>query len=264
MSFWPVLLLPALVTLGNLEPTARPEASGFAAVAAITGAEALFGNPAGIFAPGFLSAVAGYRAWYELSELKTLQAGVAMGRHRWATGFGIWRKSAGNFYAETQALWTLALRWRSLQVACRPRWFQVAVRDSGETWSRYAWLLDAGVRWQHGPAAVGFHVENLTSRRLQLLETSQRLARRTILALAWRLPANVTWSAAYVNWNGQPLYRVGVEAWFTRGFALRLGVDEKYLTLGMGLTDGQWSFDFTGRNVFPMGAVYTVSLGYRR
>ena len=262
MMLW-MLVLPAVITLGNLEPTARLEASGFAPVAAVTGAEALFGNPAALPDASPLSLVGGYQGWYEVGDLRTLQMGAAFGRRRWAVGVGGWQKAISGIYAETHLLAAAAVRFRRVQFGLRTRWFQVSARDSSETWAGGTPVLDAGVLAHWGDASIGLHLENLGGARVRLVQASEPLARRTVLALAWRLPRNVTWSAAYVNWNGYALYRVGVEAWFTRGFALRIGVDEKYLTLGMGLTNGHWSFDFSGRNVFPMGAVYAVSVGYR-
>ncbi len=261
-------LLPAVITLGNLEPPARLEAVGFAGVAAVNGANAVFGNPATIFPQHRLSVLGHYQGWYEVNDLRLLQTAVSTRLRSLALGLGIRRKGVADLYAETTVALVLAMeRARllgpgTLRMALRPRWFQVSAQDTAETWNASQWLLDAGVVYQGQRGAVGIHWENLARASLRLVEETQQLARRTVVAAAWRLPANVTWSAAYVHWNGQDLYRVGVEAWFTPGFALRFGLDEKYLTLGMGLTDGHWSFDFAGRNVFPMGAVYSLAVGY--
>ncbi len=257
------ILLPAVITLGNLEPPARLEAMGFAGVAAIGGAEALFGNPALVAETSGAAALLGYQGWYQVPELRTLEAGLAYGRLPVTLGWGVYRHSLGDFYAETQVLAVLAVSHGPLRVGLRPRWFQVWARDTAESWNASTVLWDLGVAYHRGHLYLGYHGENLTHRTLTLVHESQTLASRHLLAVSWFLPRNVLWSVAYVRWNGQSLYRIGVEAWFTPGFALRLGVDEKYLTLGMGLTDGQWFLDFAGRNVFPMGAVYALTTGYR-
>ncbi len=261
MTPWITLIVWIFPNLGQWGRTAHMEGAGNAAALLASGAEALYGNPAQLLSGTGLSWIQGYRMPYALPEFYQVYSGISWATVRHGIGVGIWTQGLPSLYRETHLLVDLAHRFQSWVLAFRPRLFWLQVSDPNvATVSATAWLVDWGVTWTSGAFQIGFHQENAAHGQLRVIEVTEDLPSTWEIAVRYERPIGVSWMAA-IGPGGKG--RIGVESWFTSGFAVRLGVDERNLTIGMGLRSGRWEWDFSGENHRDLGTTYGVALQYR-
>ncbi len=256
-----VVLFWILPSLGQWEGSARLEGTGNAGVLLTTGSEALFGNPTGLADKKGWSVTQGYRMPYALPEYVQAYIGAGWASSRYGGGIGIWTQGIGSVYRETHLLIGWAYRIRSWALGIRPRLFMVQANGSDlPSVTVTAILLDWGLTWSRGPLRVGFLQENATHQSIRVLEAREVLPSRWTVALQVERPRSVYWMAA-IGPHGRG--RIGVESWFTSGFAVRMGVDDRALTIGMGLRSGRFAVDFSGKSHRDLGTSYGVTFRYQ-
>lgn len=258
--------------------SARSAALGGAFSAVLEGADALFGNPAGLARLQGLNAGLHYQSWLaDVSDetgyvAEGLGPGVGLGAYGHLTDYGTFQLRDDNGQRVGDASARDLAFGLGLGVASGPLDFGVAARVVHQDLvGEQAWGLsvDAGATWQRGGTRVGLAAVDVGT----ALDGSQgaeslRLgaSHRFDLGSAALLPA------VGVQWEPQGLSHVqaGVELQVNRALALRGGYDQALgdtlleglqgFTLGLGFRLGSVCLDYAYIPFGDIGAGHRISV----
>ncbi len=77
-----------------------------------------------------------------------------------------------------------------------------------------------------------------------------------------RLPEPASWFFG-VSYDGEKVYyRIGSEVWFTEGFGIRVGIQERDIRLGLGLKTERYGIDFAFGSSRELGTTVLISTNY--
>ena len=236
---------------------------GAAGVAFVGGPDALFWNPAGIASLQAPAVVADLGIPYSLSQVRVL---TLSGGARWrflGLAAGMLSKRVQDLFSETYTSLGAAVAFGPLKLGGAFRLIQLGVKDE-QTLSRSAWTLDFGGRLRIGRVHVGYARFDLLHPELSVLgQEGIRGISLQRLGFSFNLPAFVFWSfEADDRGEGFRILKWGVEAWYTGAFAIRFGVQDGHMTMGVGFRAEALRLDIGALSNPYLGTTYRFSLAY--
>jgi hypothetical protein len=260
---------------------ARPKALGSAFVSLVDDANAVYWNPAGL-ARIDRSSLMLTRAWlYSVPEIYNDY--VCMTLPSWRGlhfGWSWVRLGVDDTYSENTLNLAAAARlpWLDgLAAGVAGKLFRLEApgyeqyNDPAYNGGDHKFSCDLGLHYDSGGAwTLGAVVYNLTSPELQLLSTTSDpdpvyteyavggsyLFRDTLLL-------TVDLRDREGEWDNTVLHG-GAEIWFFNALALRSGLDQGLVTIGVGLQDVHWEADFALETNRDLGNVYMLSFTVRK
>jgi hypothetical protein len=259
---------------------ARPRALGSAYVSLSDDANATLWNPAGLSRDNRLSLMA-TRAWmYSVSELShdylTLDFPAWRGLH---FGACFVRLGIDDIYYEDVYDLAVAVEvpfLEGLSVGAAGKIFRLTApgaeryNDPAYNGGDTGYAADLGFLYDSGEAwTLGGVVYNLNEPYLQLLDTTtdpdpvysqfalggSYLFRDTLLLTCDLRSREGGWDNSVLNG--------GAEIWFFNALALRAGLNEGMVTMGVGLQDVHWQADIALETHNELGSVYLLSFTVR-
>ncbi|MCD4817522.1 MAG: hypothetical protein K8S23_02395 [Candidatus Cloacimonetes bacterium] len=104
-----------------------------------------------------------------------------------------------------------------------------------------------------------FITRNLLESSYKFINVAENINREYILSAAYKWEKGVNFTCDYIK-NEQNLVNLGIEMWFYKVFAPRIGLRNGAFTTGFGLKHKQWQFDGA---IFPqeeLGSTYRLAL----
>jgi len=247
--------------LGNVDIGARAIATGRACAPLVEGSEAIFWNPASIISDKKFDLFSVYEMPYSIKDLMRGAIAVKMGDNGRAFGAGLWVKNLSNAFTESHIILGFARKIHFIKGGCNLRYILLSVKDGdGNIYTERNWTVDVGILIEIKDIKMSYSYFDLLNPNLSLLGNKEPSISTKRIGLGFRRPSNVTWLFSVEDHGeGFDIYRIGVEAWFTHGFAARFGIDERYPTIGFGLKEKKWGIDFGTRSHRYLGNTYSVA-----
>jgi hypothetical protein len=259
---------------------ARPKSLGSAFVSLVDDANAAYWNPAGLTRSDRTSLML-TRAWlYGVDDLYNDYIAVDLpavwGLHLGASWVRLGLK---DLYSENTLNLAAAVRLpllTGLSLGVTGKLFRLEApgyeryNDPAYNGGDHAYSFDAGFHYDSGGAwTLGGVLYNINAPELQLLATTSNpdpayteyavggsyLFRETLLL-------SVDVRNREGNWTDTVLLG-GAEIWFFNALALRAGLDEGLVTMGIGLQDVHWEVDVSLETNRKLGNVYMLSFTVR-
>jgi hypothetical protein len=260
---------------------ARPKALGSAFVSLADDANAAYWNPAGLTRGDRLSFMA-TRAWlYNVSEIYNDYLCIVLPPwHALHFGASWVRLGVEDLYSENTVNLALAtqvplLSGLSAGVAGKLLFLEAPgyerYNDPAYNGGDQALSLDVGLHYSSGgPWSLGAVLYNPTEPELQLLTTTSDpdpvymeyavggsyLFRDTLLLTVDVRSREGHWRDTVLNG--------GAEIWFFNALALRAGLDQGLVAMGIGLQDVHWEVDFALETNKELGNAYMLSFTVRK
>jgi hypothetical protein len=269
-------------SLGDLPIDARSRSLGGAFTAMPSTPWAVFENPAGLGQAQNLEIGADYRKPYFVSDLHDMSAVLSRPLSSWGAGIGLRHKALGSLYSEDHLALGLGYSLLVAQVGANLRLLSVDASgyEGGEYGGRttratldWGYLLRPFTFSAYSalvPLAFGYARFGLFEPSLSLLEDGEgdkvKTSRRFGLAYTW--PEEVNWVVDLASDRGRfrnvPEHlRGGVETWFDRTYALRVGLEHHRLTGGIGVATRTLSLDFALASHRELGSTLALSVTWR-
>lgn len=249
--------------VGEFHPGAQVGGMGAAGVAFVESPEALFWNPAALAQLRKPSLTTELDIPYSLGQVRVLSLTAGGHLHVLGLAAGLFTKRVQDLFAETHLSLGAGAALGPLEIGSALRAIQL--QAGGETTlSRTAWTLDLGARLNLGQVRLAYARFDLLRPELSLLgATGVRGVPLQRLGFSLNLPAPVYWSfEADDRGEGFRVLKWGVEAWYTGAFALRFGVQDGHMTMGVGFRAEALHFDIGALSNPYLGTTYRFSLAY--
>ncbi len=278
-----VVLLQAGAALADFryaEVGARPKAMGSAFVALADDANAVYWNPAGLTRSNRVSLQMTNSWLYGVSNIDNYYMAVNLPSYKGVHAGLSWvRLGITDSYSEDTLNLALAAEMpflKGLSVGLTGKLFLLAApgyeqyNDPNYNGGDHGFSADLGALYDSGEAwTLGAAVYNLHEATLQLLDnTSDPDPVYTEWAAggSYLFRDTLLITADFRNREGRTTDVVlhgGTEIWFYDALALRAGLDESMVTLGVGLQDKHWQADFSIETDNKLGNIYMLSFTVR-
>ena len=278
-----VLLLQAGAALADFRHAgvgARPKAMGSAFVAIADDPNATYWNPAGLTRDGRV-ALQATNAWlYGVSDIDNYYLAAKLPSYK-GVHFGLsWvRLGLSDLYSEDTLNLALAMEapfLKGLSVGLSGKLFLLDApgyeqyNDPNYGGGDQGFSADLGLLYDSGAAwTLGATVYNLNETTLQLISSTadpDPVYREWAAGGSYLFRETLLISADFRNREGRTTDVVlhgGAEIWFFDALALRAGLDESMVTLGVGLQDVHWQADFSIETDNKLGNIYMLSFTVR-
>lgn len=240
----------------------RTESVGNTLVPLETGASSVLNMPTGVAIGEGISFASSYQMPYAMFGLFRAMSSIAIHSPLISVGMGIHAKRAEQFYHEYQFIFVLAKKInRYITFAIRPRWLRISVRESPEILhTGNTRLLDWAVTVNIGKIKFSAYQENALGSRIKVYQTNEKITYASGVGVLLNVPKNTRWMASIESRDGETVPHIGVESWYTAGFAVRMGIDDTQFTIGMGLKAGNYGVDFSAKTHRYLGTTYSTGI----
>lgn len=247
--------------LGNTEVGARAISTGKACITLLEGSEAIFWNPASLISETKFDIFTVYEIPYSLRDFARGALVAKIGDKRKAFGAGLRIKDLRGTFTESNVILGFARKIYFINLGGSLRYILIsATYGNGNNYVARNWTIDIGFLIYVGNFKLSYAHFDLLNPNMSLLGNAEHSISIKRIGVGLRRPSNVMWLFSLEDHGeGFKIYRIGVEAWFTRGFAARFGIDERYPTIGFGLKEKNWAFDFGTRSHRYLGNTYSFS-----
>jgi hypothetical protein len=247
--------------IGDVEIGARAIGAGKACVTLLEGSEAIFWNPASLISETEVDIYSVYEMPYSLREFMRGAVSIKLGDRKKAFGVGLRIKNLRDVFNESNFILGFARRVKFLSIGGNFRYIVISATDgNGNNYAERNWTFDMGILVEIRNFRLSYSYFDLIKPNMSLLGNDEPSISTQRIGFGLRRPSNVIWLLSIEDHGyGFNIYRIGVEAWFTRGFSARFGIDERYPTVGFGLREKNWELDFGTRSHRYLGNTYSIS-----
>ncbi len=256
------LVIAVISTIGSHFMSPRVEGIGNTLVPVEIGASSVFNMPTGVALGKGITLTSTYQIPYSMTDLFRAFLAVAMKTPLVDMGFGVHVKKSGQFYQEYQFALVEARKInRYFILALRQRLLRVSVRESSNVvHTGNKALLDWAFTLDLGMLKVSAYQDNMLRPRIKVYQANERILSSSGVSLLMNIPANTIWVASIERRNGETVPHIGVESWYTTGFAVRMGIDNTQFTIGMGIKAGNFGVDFSAKTHRYLGTTYSTGV----
>lgn len=227
--------------------------------------QSLFYNAAGTAGISESEISSSYQNQFGISDLLNLNLATTLPQDNLVYGFAVQQVNLLDVYNENifyfNTAWLLRHHKNVLRLGMNLRYYHIGGKEAEIELSK-PFDLDLGVLYTHRGISLGYSNRNLLRNEVNTDEINQN----HLLSLAVKWQNLLNYTADYEISEDDSKFRTGIELWFYDTFAPRLGLDDKYLTMGFGLKASWWSFDFGLKTHEELGTSYRFgfNIKYKR